>query len=96
MEVVHKTFYFFFFFFTIVDGIKILEPDTAADFSSVVIKNSSLRTYSEATICARIYTERFSSKVQGIIHIDKNNSSEGSFKIGTIPGFKCDYYFRGN
>ena len=84
------------FLFPRVEGIKILEPDSNADNSFAVIKNSSLKNYSEATICVRIYTERFSSKVQGLIHIDKENPSEGSFKIGTIPGFDCDYYFRGN
>ena len=79
-----------------VDGILVMSVDPTKDYSSVELYKTSLKSYKEGTICLRIYTERFSSKVQGIIHIDKDNSLEGSFKIGTIPGFKCDYYFRGN
>ena len=78
-----------------VDGILVMSVDQTKDYSSVELYKTSLKSYKEGTICLRIWTERFSSKVQGLIQIDQHDLSEGSFIIGTIPGLDCDYFYRG-
>ena len=72
-------------------AMRVLGP--TEDNSFVELNIVTNKTNHGFTFCSRILSEKFSSKLQGIIEIQFQNNE--SIKIGTIPGYDCDYFNKG-
>ena len=82
---------FFVSLFLVIEGKKILKVDTLSPYNtSAELKNSSLSSFDEFTLCGRILNHQFSSSIQRILFIGFDDYFLG---LGTSPGFSCDESF---
>ena len=79
--------------FLIIEGKKVLKVDPLSPHNtSAELKNSSLSSFSEFTLCGRILTHQFSSGRQSILVVEFEDKF---FGLGTTPAFHCDELYQG-
>ena len=91
-----KVLYFLIsYYFLIIEGKKVLKVDPLSqNNTSAELKNSSLSSFTEFTLCGRILTHQFSSGIQSILLVEYDGQL---FGLGTSPGLPCDEsYYQGN
>ena len=79
--------------FFAIAGKKVLKVDPLSPHNtSAELKNSSLSSFSEFTLCGRILTHQFSSGRQSILVVEFEDKY---FGLGTSPAFHCDELYQG-
>ena len=75
----------------VVISRKILSSESSA--SSAEIQNSSVRNLEDFTLCGRLFSHRFSSSAQTLLHIATEEWKPYVVGLGTLP-VPCDktYY----
>ena len=82
-----------FFLFLVIEGRKVLKVDPLSPYNtSAELKNSSLSSLTEFTLCGRILTHQFSSSRQSILLVEFEDKF---FGLGTTPSFPCDELYQG-
>ena len=83
------------YYFLIIEGKKVLKVDPLSPYNtSAELKNSSLSSFAEFTLCGRILSHQFSSGIQSILLVEYDGQL---FGLGTSPGLPCDEsYYQGN
>ena len=85
------SFFLSFFLFLVIEGRKVLKVDPLSPHNtSAELKNSSLSSFDEFTLCGRILNQQFSSSIQCILFIGSDDDILG---LGTSPGYSCDKSF---
>ena len=80
-----------FFLFLAIEGRKVLKVDPLSPYNtSAELKNSSLSSFVEFTLCGRILNHQFSSGIHSILLVEFNDYILG---LGTSPGYSCDESF---
>ena len=81
------------YYFLIIEGKKVLKVDPLSPYNtSAELKNSSLSSFTEFTLCGRILTHQFSSSRQSILLVEFEDKF---FGLGTTPSFPCDELYQG-
>ena len=81
----------FLFSFLMIAGKKVLKVNPLSPHNtSAVLKNSSLSSFTEFTLCGRILSHQFSSGIQSILLVEHDGQV---FGLGTSPGYSCDESF---